>query len=453
MSKKTTPASSRFIATTALCTLYAKKTPIKQILEKLYIKEKPSAPERALTMNIVFGVLRNRQSIDILIRKMSTVRLKKIQPFVHQSIAVALYQIFFLDSIPESAAVNEAVKSCQKEKIPKRLHGFVNGILRNSLRHKEVLEEILKDNKNIITNHPDWLLSTWKEQFGDDICQEIVEINNKEPQLAIRVNQKQISLEQYELLLAENNIEVNRCIAPDCLIINNFQGNPQNLPSYEQGFFQVQDQAAQLSCLLLGKIDDGNFLDACAGLGGKTSYIADLAQGNQVNIIALEPEGKRRDKFSENMQRLQIDSNIEVIACTAQEYSQNNKKEFKGIIVDAPCSGTGVIRRHPDIRWNRSPQDIIKNQTLQLEILIKSSELLAQNGVLVYATCSLQVQENYEVIKKLLAQNSDFYLDKITDLLPKEASKHIVKNELGEFFAPRPCLEMDGFFAARLRKR
>lgn len=453
MSRKKFPASSRHIAATALCTLYQQKLPVKQILEDFYNKENPSIADRSLIMNIVFGVLRNRQSIDIILRKMSSVRLKKIQPFVHQSLAVALYQIFFLDSIPESAAVNEAVKSCQKAGVPKRLHGFVNGILRNSLRQKEALETILEENKKNVTNHPEWLIESWREQFGDDICKEIVEVNNTEANFFIRINSSRINRDEYIGLLKEENISSQIGIAPDALIIEQYRGNPNTLPGYDDGLFQVQDQAAQIASLLLGKIEDGLYLDACAGLGGKTSHIASLAAGENVEIIALEPDKGRREKFAANMERLQLPCKPQVIANTIQEYRKDNEKKINKIIVDAPCSGTGVIRRHPDIRWNRNSEDILKNQNLQLEILATASELLAENGILVYATCSLQRQENYEVIEQFLEINKNFKLDKIANLLPSEASKYMVTNELGEFFAPKPCAEMDGFFGARLIKK
>lgn len=444
---KSTP-SSRYIAAKALCQLYKEKQAIKPILEGLCTQAQLSSAERGLAMNLCFGVIRNRQSIDQIIRSLSSVRLKKLDPYLHQALAVGIYQLFFLDGIPESAAVNEAVKSCQKAKVAKRLHGFVNAVLRNAIRKREIFETKIKDNQNV-PNHPEWMVKRWENNHGVDKTQHICAINNQEPNLCLRVQKTLISRDDFSQLLHDESIDHKLGIAPESLLLPTYKGRISQIPGFEKGFFQIQDQAAQLASHLLAPFTPGTYLDCCAGLGGKTGHILDLI-GETSSIVALEPEKARSAKFSENMARLFPKRDITLHQTTLQEFAQSTDARFTGIFVDAPCSGTGVIRRQPDIRWNREPEDFICNQDLQLEILSCAANLLAPEGILVYATCSIEPEEDVQVIEKFLQQNPDFKLSSCTPFLPKEAHQYIVEYGDSQLFAPLPNDEIDGFFAARL---
>lgn len=445
---KSTP-SSRYIAAKALCQLYKEKQAIKPTLEGLCTQAHLSSAERGLAMNLCFGVIRNRQSIDQIIRNLSSVRLKKLDPYLHQALAVGIYQLFFLDGIPESAAVNEAVKSCQKAKVAKRLHGFVNAILRNAIRKRDFFEKKLETDKNEVMNHPEWMVKRWINNYGQEETHRICSINGSEPLLCLRIQKSLISRDNFAGLLQKEDIEYSFGIAPESILLPSYRGSIAQIPGFEKGFFQIQDQAAQLASHLLSPFSTGAYLDCCAGLGGKTGHIIDLIDDTS-SIVALEPEKARAIKFEENMSRLFPEKEITLQQTTVQNFALDCNTRFAGIFVDAPCSGTGVIRRQPDIRWNRNPEDFICNQDLQLEILSCAAKLLDKEGVLVYATCSIEPEEDVQVIEKFLEQNVDFSLVPCAPFLPAEAHQHIIKHGKGEFFAPLPSAEIDGFFAARL---
>lgn len=444
---KSTP-SSRYIAAKALCLLYKEKQAIKPTLEGLCRQGNLSAAERGLAMNLCFGVIRNRLSIDKIIRNLSSVRLKKLDPYLHQALAVGIYQLFFLDGIPESAAVNEAVKSCQKAKVAKRLHGFVNAVLRNAIRKRDIFEAQLEATQDVV-NHPEWMVKRWVKHYGEETVQKICTINGQEPVLCLRIQKSLMGRDAFTELLDKEHIEYTLGMAPESILLPSYRGSISQIPGFEKGLFQVQDQAAQLASHLLAPFAAGTYLDCCAGLGGKTGHILDLTTDNS-NIVALEPEKARSLKFTENMGRLFPEKDITLHQTTIQEFSKGSNTLFSGIFVDAPCSGTGVIRRQPDIRWNRQPEDFICNQGLQLEILSCAAKLLDRNGVLVYATCSIEPEEDIQVIEKFLQQNPEFELSTCAPFLPTAAHQYLIEHGGGQFFAPLPSPELDGFFAARL---
>ena len=409
-------------------------------------------------MNLVFGVLRQRQELDILLRTLSNVRLKKLQPFVHQSLVVGLYQLFFLENIPESAAVNEAVNSCRAANVPKRLHGFVNGILRNAIRRREELLKLLqqKMESGTLYNHPDWLVERWINNFGGEETSRICAINSLEPKLILRTNSLKISQKDLMKTLQNNDITVLAGIAPDSIILTDYRGSISELPGYKDGFFQVQDNAAQLASLLLHPIrENGTYLDACAGLGGKTSHMIQICDKAHATVVAVEPDQERGTKFHQNIGRLFPDRVAELHTLTLEDFTLQNNTLFDGVLVDAPCSGTGVIRRHPDIRWNRTENDLFTNHNIQFEILSKAAKTVAQNGILIYATCSLEHEENDDVIALFLQHFPEFSLTDCTEILPSSAHQYLRELQTGtqnkgNVFAPHPNEIIDGFFAARL---
>jgi len=450
--------TARYVAAESLNRLFKQQLPAKQVLDRLCTEAKLSEIDRNLAMNLVFGVLRKRDTLNFLIEQLSTTKLKKLPPFVHQALAVGLYQIFFLDSIPSSAAVNEAVKSCGQANIPQRLHGFVNGVLRNSIREKEKLSTQLDKNRAKLTNHPSWLTKRWRQQYSEETVQKICDINGQEPSLSIRVNSCRITVDDYFQKLQEAEIAAKRGLSPAAILLPEFSGKINKLPGYKEGWFQVQDEAAQLATLLFQPIEEnGSYLDCCAGLGGKTAHIMQIGHQHKTKVTAIEPEKGRQDKFSENMQRLFPDQEYELHTSTVQEFAATSTEQFSGILVDAPCSGTGVIRRQPDIKWNRRESDFAKNQKLQLEILTAAATLLKPGGILIYATCSLEQEENDQVISKFLDKQSEFKLSYCSDFLPEAARKYtrtsvVAPDAEGDFFAPLPDNYIDGFFAARLVK-
>lgn len=404
-------------------------------------------------MQLVYGVLRHRQSLDRILAILSRTPLRKLDPFIHQVLAVGLYQLFYLERIPESAAVNEAVISCKQARIPKRLHGFVNGVLRQAIRQKQELAVEAKanaDNTRIL-NHPQWLVQRWQQEFGLNEAIRICLSNTCEPDLVLRVNSSLITREELGSLFHEDGISsYPGSYSEEALVLPDFHGQITTLPGYNRGFFQVQDEAAQLVTRLLGPFRrGGHYLDACAGLGGKTSHLLQLGLGYELQIHALEPDAHRLKKLRENLSRLSMGLSVTIHAGSLQDLDSTSQPQFDGILIDAPCSGTGVTGRHPDIRWNRFPEDLPRYQQVQLDLLHHAAPLLKDGGILVYATCSLEPEENREVVRTFLELNKNFVLTDCSDLLPVSAH-HFISDHL---FAPRPSARIDGFFGARMERR
>lgn len=453
--KNKQPAATRLISSEILVQLYKSKTPVKTIVDQAVKTHRLPGNDRSLVMQLVYGVLRNRQYLDRIIEILSRTPLHKLDPFIHQALAVGLYQIFSLDRIPDSAAVNEAVESCRVKKIRKHLLGFVNGVLRQAIRQKDklALKAATTDDGKPIVNHPQWLVARWQQNFGGPTAERICSVNSREPSLTLRVNTGAINKTQFCRNLTEAGIGFKRgSYAPEALALQDYHGPVNAIPGFEDGHFLIQDEAAQLATPLLGPFrKNGHYLDGCAGLGGKTMHLLQLGEKEDFTVHAVEPEKSRMKRLQENTTRLfpQLKpGRLEIHENHLQDIRVNNGTLYNGILIDAPCSGTGVAGRHPDIRWNRSFEDIQKNQKRQLELLAHAAKLLAPDGILVYATCSIEPEENQDVIDTFLSKNEGFLLTDCSLFLPG-AAKNLVRDN---FFCPLPEEGIDGFFAARLVK-
>lgn len=444
--------SARFAASETLCHLYHTRSSVKVLFDKTTSRYELATKDRNLTMQLVYGVLRHRQSLDRILAILSRTPLRKLDPFIHQVLAVGLYQLFYLERIPESAAVNEAVKACKQARMPKRLHGFVNGILRQAIRQRKELSSkgTTYDDNSPILNHPQWLVKRWQQEFGTEETTRICLANNHEPERVLRVNGSLVTREELQSLLQENGIQCRHgSFSEEALVLTDFRGQVGTLPGYDQGFFQVQDEAAQLATTLLGPFrNNGCYLDGCAGVGGKTSHLLQLTKKYTLQLHALEPDPHRLTKLRDNIFRLSAGQDVIVHEGSLQQLETANLPYFDGILIDAPCSGTGVTGRHPDIRWNRIPEDLLRYQRTQLDLLEHAVPLLGPRGVLVYATCSLEPEENREVVATFLESHRDFILTDCSDFLPGSAHRFITD----KFFAPRPSALIDGFFSARMER-
>ena len=451
MNKKMT-RTGRFVAADTLCHLDRERKPVKSLLDRLADRWRLSPRERSLAMNLVYGVLRQRQYLDLLLAELCRQPLSRLDPFVHQALAVGLYQLFCLDRIPERAAVHETVEAVKCARLPARLQGFVNGVLRTAIRRRSSLPGpgAPGPDGHPVSNHPQWLTDRWIARFGRPEMERICRLNNQEPRLVLRANSRRSNRLQLRALLAEAGIVADLgTYASQSLVLPDYQGPISALPGYNRGLFQVQDEAAQLASLLLGPLQTkACYLDGCAGLGGKTSHLLELAAPQGARVRAVEPDPTRQRLLLENIARLhgEDERQIDLVAATLEEFAHTRPLPFAGVLIDAPCSGTGVIGRHPDIRWNREPADLPRYQRRQLELLECGARLLAPGGLLVYATCSIEAEENRGVVDRFLATRKDFALTDCTPFLP-EAARCLVMDGC---FSPRPDESIDGFFAARL---
>ena len=403
--------------------------------------------DRGLVKTMVYGVLRQKEYLNYIILKFSKHPLAKMKPRTLMTLRIGIYQLLFLNRIPESAAVNATVNTLKAAGQPAWLIGFANGLLRTVARNRTSLPtpEQLAQGDTPILNHPAWLIERWRAQFGPDKARMICLVNNAEPPLSLRINSRRSAL---HALLEKSGVTATKGFySPMGLSIDTFPGGIASLPGYDLGHFQVQDEAAQLASLLIGPLPlRCRVLDGCAGLGGKTSHLAELLPPNGT-IVAIEPDARRFGFLRENLKRLGLTERVTPVRTDLQSYTATRPQPFDAILIDAPCSGTGVIRRQPDIRWNRQPGDLARYQQTQLHLLETAASLLKPGGTLVYATCSLEPEENEEVIHRFLAQHPQYVVDNAAPLLPETARRLVDK---AGFFHPSPADGLDGFFAARL---
>ena len=436
--------TARYAAIETLYKLSQTRAPISQIFERTVTEGKVTSSDRQLAMKICYGVLRQKEYLDLILSQLCNQPVSRIKPFVYHALQTGLYQLFFLDRVPESAAVNETVKALAAARLPRPIQGFVNGVLRQSIRRRP---DLPRPDSEPLLNHPKWLTARWQRNFGQQAMERICQANNKEPLLCLRVTPLTTKSELVGLF-KQNKISTRPGrYAPDAIIVENYQGSVTALPGFYEGYFQVQDQAAQLATLLMGPFHQSlRFLDCCAGVGGKTSHLLSLISPDSAAVTALEPSPGRLSQLRENISRTTQSSILEPYNETLEQFSAACTDSFDRILVDAPCSGTGVIGRHPDIRWNREEQQLESYQKRQLLLLQQAAKLLVPGGVIVYATCSIEPEENRQVIEQFLAEQRRFSLTDCLDYLPQEAHPLIHEN----CFAPLPAEEIDGFFAARL---
>lgn len=401
--------------------------------------------DRGLVKTLVYGMLRHKDSLDHIIRIFAKHPLRTMKPRTLMTLRVGVFQLLFLNRIPESAAVNATVNTLKAAGQPSWLIGFVNGILRAVARARSTLSI------PPLLNHPAWLVKRWQAQFGQDTMLAICSANTLEPALTLRVNKRRTSRTLFRELLAKSGIITRPgWCSPLSLVIDSFPGSIAALPGYATGSFQVQDEAAQMASLLVGSLPHrARVLDGCAGLGGKTSHLAEILPAGG-SLVAVEPDARRHRLLCENLRRLGHTEAVIPIRSDLHAYAATRPQPFDSILIDAPCSGTGVIRRQPDIRWNRQPEDLISYQKIQADLLSIAATLLKPSGVLVYATCSLEPEENEDLVDLFLAGYPHFQVENAAQCVPEAAHRLITPSG---YFRSCPADGLDGFFAARLINR
>jgi 16S rRNA (cytosine967-C5)-methyltransferase len=408
--------------------------------------------DRALLTELVYGTLRWRGKIDAELTRHVHRALSGADPLIRNILRLAAYQICFLDRIPGYAAVSEAVELAKLQGSGKSA-GFVNGVLRNLLRRKGERSVARADDESIHSfaagySHPEWLAKRWLDQFGTQAAKELMLANNERAPLLLRANSLKCDRDELLRQFSERGINATPAQrAPQGIVVQS-GGSVENLPGFEEGYCQVQGESSQLIALLLSPRPGERILDACAGPGGKTTHAAELMK-DQGEVIALDKSASAIEKLRENIARLQIRSAQLHVADATRELGSSLRGPYDRILVDAPCSGLGTLRSHPEIKWQRNDDDIQRLRALQSKILQRVVAYLKPRGILVYSTCTLTREENQQVIDSFLARNPEFELQDAARYLPVEA-KHMIS---GKYFEALPHRDdTDGFFAARLRK-
>jgi 16S rRNA (cytosine967-C5)-methyltransferase len=451
--------TTRHIALAALCSWEERGLPLDQVLEEELAGVNLADPrDRQFIRAMVFGVARWRGFLDWVVGQYSSRPVAKMESRVLQGLRLGLFQLLFLDRVPASAAINETVQALKTMRQPKWLTGFVNGVLRGAERNRKNIPDprhaaaVGRMPEPARLSHPEWLLKRWEKRFGRDETETLCRANNTVAPVTLRVNTTLISPATLLQLLQKEGVKAEPgAYSPVALRLADHAGPVVAIPGFSEGLFQVQDEAAQLVSYLPGPLQPGSScLDACAGLGGKTSHLAQVLPAN-VKLVAAEPNSSRSRKLKENLGRLRLDHLVTIVEGALAALLPHHAESFHNVLVDAPCSGLGVIRRRPDIRWNRSAADLRRYQAKQLEILETAARLVAVQGILVYATCSNEPEENETVVEKFLAKHPEFSLTDCGDKLPGPARALV---DSSGFFRTLPGREdLDGFFAARMVKK
>ncbi|MDM3884123.1 16S rRNA (cytosine(967)-C(5))-methyltransferase RsmB [Pseudomonas sp. BCRC 81390] len=361
--------------------------------------DKVDERDRGLTQDLAFGTARWQPRLDLLAAQLLQKPFKAADADVQALLLVGLYQLFYT-RIPAHAAIGETVGCADKLKKP-WAKGLLNAVLRRAQREGEELLAGMERDPVVRTAHPRWLQKSLKA-FWPEQWEAICAANNAHPPMILRVNRRHHSRDAYLALLAEAGVGASACQYSRDGIVLAEACDVRGLPGFAEGWVSVQDEAAQLSADLLELAPGQRVLDACCAPGGKTCHLLE-AEAGLAQVVAIDLEAKRLSRVRENLDRLQLDA--ELIACDARNTaSWWDGKPFQRILLDAPCSATGVIRRHPDIKLTRQAEDIPALATLQGELLDALWPTLEVGGMLLYATCSSLPTENTDVIDAFLAR-------------------------------------------------
>lgn len=398
-------------------------------------REKLTAKDIGLISEIVYGTISWKLTIDTILQKYSNIKINKISKWVKLILRTGIYQIVFLDKIPKSAAVNESVNLCKKYGY--KSVGFVNAILRKVDKSDyEELKNIKDKNERIskMYSMPEWIVEKLVNQYGVSKTEEICINSNLRPTITIRVNTIKNTIEELKQKLDEVKILWDQAEIPNFLHLKNIR-NVSNLDLFKKGFFTIQDEGAGKIGLVLDPKQEETVLDACSAPGGKTTHLAELME-NKGKILAWDIHSHRVDLVEENAKRLGINI-IEAIKKDACKYDSKYENKFDKILLDVPCMGLGVCKRKPDIKWQKSEEEISEITKVQQNILQVCSKYLKRGGELVYSTCSILKEENEDIIEKFLEEErsgtkTHFELICKTNILPNS--------------------QTDGFFICKIKK-
>lgn len=371
--------------------------------------------DQALLQELCFGTLRWQPQLQSILNRLVDKPLKPKDIDIHSLLLLGLYQFKYL-RVPDHAVINTTVAACKALKKP-WAEKLVNGVLRQYQRKQTELDAALQSSPAYSSAHPNWLRKSI-EQFWPDMSSEIFNANNAHPPFTIRVNLARVSRDDYIRLLQEHELAATATPFSLYGVTLEHAVDVASLPLFSAGSVSIQDEAAQLAAPLLSMQPDQRVLDACCAPGGKTGHILELAAGfdcKPIELVALDLEQRRLEKVRENLDRLGYSDAsahtnpwVELICADALELDKWwDRKPFDRILLDAPCSATGVIRRHPDIKVLRNATDIAKLAQLQLSLMKTLWQTLRPGGTMIYATCSVLPTENSEVVEKFLASQKD----------------------------------------------
>lgn len=412
------------------------------VLKELTRRDRLDSRDAALATRLCYGVLQNRNRLDFYLRQLLTGKLKDLHPVVRDILHLGLYQIYELDKIPDSAAVNESVALAKKYCKNPKAASLVNGVLRSAVRTRGQLKEPVSYADRY--SHPDELISLLKQNLPKGKLESVLIADNAAPQTVVQVNTLRISAAKLVERLAAEQVQAQpHGWMQDCLILSG-TGSIENLPSFREGCFYVQDPASRLSVLCAGlPKEDIRVLDCCAAPGGK-SFAASIAMEGRGSITSCDIHSHKTELIAGGAARLGL-TNITPRQQDATVPVPQWEGTMDAVLADVPCSGLGIIRKKPDIRYKDLAQTEQLPQ-LQLQILKTQASYVKPGGILMYSTCTLLRRENEDVVNAFLAQHPDFHPE------PLPLPEVFPQNESGMLTLIPGEYDTDGFFICRLRR-
>ena len=438
---------AREIAFKILCDIEENNNYSNIAINKHFKNLRISNQDRGLATEIVYGVVENKYYLDYVINKLSKINTQKLSICVKILLRMGIYQIAFLNSISDYAAVNETVNLVKK--YDRKSSGFVNAILRNIIRNKEEILNVDIENDDIMYlstkySYSPWMIKNFINSFGKDFTEDLIEANNEKPSIYLRTNTLKITRDELIEKLKESGLKAYKVsIVDEAIRVENLK-DIENNELFKQGLFTIQDISSMIASRVLNPKEKSNALDVCSAPGGKTTHIATLMK-NTGKVISRDVFDHKLKLINNTVNRLGL-TNVEVQNFDASILDENSIDKFDYVLADVPCSGLGIIRRKPEIKY-KSKSEIKDLPALQKKILENASKYVKVGGSLLYSTCTILDSENIEVINNFLKENDNF------ELVPIDEVNVDLKKKKKGYLKIYPNIHgMDGFFIAKLKR-
>ncbi|TCP69777.1 16S rRNA (cytosine(967)-C(5))-methyltransferase RsmB [Baia soyae] len=455
MKKNNQRQSARDVALDILIQYESKEAFSNLLLNQSLERSELEIRDKRLVTELVYGVIQRQNSLDWVIDQLISRGSKSVELWVKQLLRLGLYQMIYLDKIPERAAVHETVEIA-KVRGHKGISGLVNGVLRNFVRNKEKLLPTFTptsyEEEAIVYSHPLWMVKRLHKVYGDEEALQALQAQNQPPKVSVRINPMRWDRDAF--IETWNEEETGTAspskLAPDGVILNG-SGNAASHFYYQEGAYTVQDESSMLVARAVDPKPGMRVLDACAAPGGKTTHLAELMNDEGV-VVAYDIHNHKMDLICQHARRLDL-QHIKTRVSDAREIQVDTGEElYDAVLLDAPCSGLGVIHRKPDIKWSKEAGQIRELTKIQSELLDRMATLVKPGGTLVYSTCTWEPQENREQIEQFLKRHPEFELDPtIFELLPEVVKEHAITGDGWVQLLPHHFYS-DGFFIARMTK-
>ena len=435
---------AREIAYKVLLDIEKNKNYSNMAINKHFKDVKMSNQDRGLATEIIYGVIENKYYIDYMIDKLSKVKTNKMEIYVKTLLRMGIYQIMFLNSISDYAAVNETVNLAKKKN--SKVSGFINGILRNVIRQKEEIGKVkTKDDVDYLAikySYDKWMIRNWMIHFGKEFTEELLEANNERPNIYLRTNTLKITRDELIKKLEKQNIKAEKVNVVEEAIKVEHLKDIENNSLYKEGLFTVQDVSSMLVGKVMNPKENSLVLDVCSAPGGKTTHMATL-MNNTGQVVSRDIYDHKLKLIKAASKRLGL-TNVDVEEFDGMKIDRERIGKFDYVLADVPCSGLGIIRRKPEIKY-KEKEEFRQLPPIQKKILENASKYVKVGGTLIYSTCTIQDSENIDVVNEFLQKNKNFELVPI-----KEVNVDLENQEKGYMKIYPNVHNMDGFFISKL---